>query len=272
MESSVSDVWANVSNLDPTAQDRLAGVLETRGADPRQQAMRQEFLADLPFPTNALVLDVGCGTGVLTRVLARRPGISAVVGVDPAPSLLARARELAVDLPNLTFEQADGRSLPFAEHEFDVVIFDSTLSHVTSPERALTEAFRVLRPEGVLGVFDGDYATMTVALTDHDPLQACADFMLANSVTDRRVMRRLPSLIRQCGFDLIGARSHGYVETGEGSYMLTIIDRGADMLAARGLISDATATAFKAEARRRGVEGTFFGHIAYMSTIGRKPA
>jgi SAM-dependent methyltransferase len=96
------DVWATVSQLDAATQQRLAEVLETRGADPQQQAMRRAFLAEIAFPTQARVLEVGCGTGVLTRVLARWPEVAEVVGVDVAPSLLVRARELAAGLPNLS--------------------------------------------------------------------------------------------------------------------------------------------------------------------------
>jgi hypothetical protein len=57
-------VWATVAQLDSTVQERLADVLETRGADPRQQDMRRRFLADVEMPAAADVLDVGCGTGV----------------------------------------------------------------------------------------------------------------------------------------------------------------------------------------------------------------
>jgi ubiquinone/menaquinone biosynthesis C-methylase UbiE len=201
------DVWASVFELDAAAQERLANVLETRGADPQQQAMRRAFLADVAFPARARVLEVGCGTGVLTRALARWPDVAEVVGVDPAPSLLSRARDLAVGLPNVTFQEADGRALPFADQTFDVVVFDSTLSHVPYPERALAEAFRVLRPQGWLAAFDGDYATTTVALGDHDPLQACADAMMANSVHDRWLVRHLPALVRGRGFEIVRLRA-----------------------------------------------------------------
>jgi hypothetical protein len=51
-----------------SVQERLAGVLETRGADPQQQVMRRAFLSGIKFPARAHVLKVGCGTGVLTRV------------------------------------------------------------------------------------------------------------------------------------------------------------------------------------------------------------
>lgn len=266
------DVWATVAALDPTMQMRLADVLETRGADPRQQDMRRTFLADIRMPATADVLEVGCGTGVLTRALARLPEVDTVVGVDVATSLLDKARELAADVPNLAFEQADARSLPFAGGRFDVVVFDSTLSHVPEPERALAEAFRVLRPDGLLAAFDGDYATATVALDEHDPLQKCVDAMMASSVTDRRIMRRLPALLRGCGFEPGVARGHGYVEIGDGDYMLTVIDRGADLLRASRRIGDELAEALKAEARRRVSAGAFFGHIAYASVIARRPA
>jgi SAM-dependent methyltransferase len=266
------DVWATVAELDTATQERLAGVLETRGADPVQQEMRQTFLADVAFPAVAAVLEVGCGTGVLTRALAGRPEVETVVGVDLAASLLDKARELATGLPSVRFEEADARSLPFSEASFDVAVFDSTLSHVPEPERAVAEAFRVLRPGGLLAAFDGDYATATVALDDHDPLQACVDAMMANSVTDRRVMRRLPTLLRRCGFQIARTRSHGFVDTGDGGYMLTVIDRGADMLHASNRIGEDLAAAMKAEARQRADAGAFFGHIAYVSVVAAKRA
>jgi ubiquinone/menaquinone biosynthesis C-methylase UbiE len=264
------DVYSNIAALDAAMQERLADVLETRGADRQQQELRRTFLAAIEFPADARVLEVGCGTGVLTRVIARWPGVGEVVGVDSAPSLLSKARTLAADLPNINFEEADARSLRFDPQSFDVVLFDSTLSHVPEPERALAEAHRVLRPLGWLATFDGDYSTTTVALGDHDPLQACADMTMANSVHDRWLMRRLPLLARDCGFEVSSFRSHGFVET-HGGYMLTVIDRGADMLCGSGQIGAETAAALKAEARRRVEAGAFFGHIAYVSLTARKP-
>ncbi|MGH6922386.1 MAG: class I SAM-dependent methyltransferase [Propylenella sp.] len=266
------DVWSTVTELDAATQQRLSDVLEARGADPQQKAMRQSFLSDIEFPESSRVLDVGCGTGVLTRVLAQWPRVASVTGVDPAAPLLGRARELAEDLSNIEFQEADGRSLPFEDAAFDVVVFDSTLSHVPDPKRALAEAFRVLRPGGLLATFDGDYSTTTVALADHDPLQTCVDAMMAASVNDRRVMRRLPALVAECGFEGAGFRSYGFAETAGGPYMLSVIDRGADILCASGLIGGDLAAGLKAEARRRAEAAAFFGHIAYASLSARKPS
>lgn len=104
----MADVWTTVRDLDQATQERLADVLEKRGADSQQQAMRHAFLREVPFPRDARVLDVGCGTGVLTRVLARWPNVASVVGVDPAPALLEKARAAAAGMPSASFREGDG--------------------------------------------------------------------------------------------------------------------------------------------------------------------
>jgi hypothetical protein len=142
---------------------------------------------------------------------------------------------------------------------------------VPGPEQAIAETFRVLRAGGCLAVFDGDYATTTVAVSDHDPLQACVDAMMASSVTNRRLARGLTNVVASCGFDVVSLRSFGFVETGNDGYMLTIVDRGADILCGQGHIGQETAAALKEEARRRLRGGRFFGHIAYAGLIARKP-
>jgi ubiquinone/menaquinone biosynthesis C-methylase UbiE len=233
--------------------------------------MRRAFLQEISFPPEARVLDIGCGTGVLTRVLARWTNVASAVGVDPAPALLGNARAAAVDIPNVTFEEGDARSLPFESATFDIVTADSILSHVPGAEQAIAEAFRVLRAGGCLAAFDGDYATATVALTDHDPLQVCVDAMMANSVTDRRIMRRLTNVVAACGFDVLSFRSFGFADIGNDGYMLTIVDRGADILCGQRYIAQETAAALKEEARKRLRAGRFFGHIAYAGLTARKP-
>jgi hypothetical protein len=70
-----------------------------------------------------------------------------------------------------------------------------------------------VRPGGSLAVFDGDCATTTVAIGDDDPLQMCVEAMVAHSVTDRWLARRLPALVRAYHFDVSSFRSHGFGET-----------------------------------------------------------
>jgi ubiquinone/menaquinone biosynthesis C-methylase UbiE len=267
------DVYLTISDAEPAVIEELSRVLELRAADPQQEAMRSAYLADLELERGARVVEVGCGTGAVTRALASLPETGSVVGVDPSTGFLAAARELAAGIANLEFVEGDARELPLQDGSFDAVVFHTTLCHVPDPDDALGEAFRVLRGRGRLAIFDGDYSTVTCATGDSDPLQACADAMKESHVYDRWFVRRLPALLLGAGFQVDRIRGHSYVEApSSDGYMLAIADRGADALAASGAIGAEAAGALKAEARRRSDAGEFFGHIAYVSAVATKPA
>lgn len=256
-----TDPYARITELDTVTVEALAQRIATRAADVRQHRLWQEFLARVDHD-NARVLEVGCGTGVITELIAARPGVIEAVGVDPSEGLIAHARRRA---PSLHFDVADGRRLPYPDAAFDGVVFATTLCHVPHPELALREAHRVLRPRGSLLVYDGDYVTTTVALAAQDPLQRCVDAAIAAIVHDPRLVRRLPRLVEQAGFEAGDLRSHGHIEVDQPSYLISMIDFGADQLSAAGDIAVETAAALRQEARSRAANGRFFGHISYAS-------
>lgn len=269
----MSDLYTVITQVPPEILEVVGSVLEVRAADPQHQAMLQTYLADAAIPQGAHVLEVGCGTGAVTRVLAAWPGVVEAIGVDPSPVLLAKARELAAGLANLTFKEADGRALPFADQMFDVVVFHTTLCHVPEPEAMLREAVRVLCSGGCLAVFEGDYATATLATGPGDPLEVLAVAFREGSVNDPWLVRRLPALVRSVGLRSLQVRSYGYVEAPEPGWMLpSMIGFGADALAASGRIGVDLAAALKAEAQRRIASEEYFGHIAYMSCVAHKLA
>lgn len=264
------DVYASIAEADQATQARLAEILEMRAADPQQRAMVEQYLSEIELPKGARALEIGCGPGPVTRRLAGLAEVSEVIGLDPSPVFLEKAWELAKHLPKVSFHQGDGRTLDFADKSFDFVLFHTTLCHIPEPEKALREAHRVLRPNGWLVAFDGDYATTTVAIGDYDPLQPIVEGMIANFVHDRWLARRLPKILASLGFAVMSTRSYGYTQTSEPTYMLTIVDRGADLLAATGGLAIDSAEAVKLEARRRVKAGEFFGHISFVSVIARR--
>lgn len=101
------------------------------------------------------VLDVGCGTGYLTRRMARavRPGGS-VVGVDPSPSVLAYAARNAPD--GCTFLLAGAEALPLPDSSVDVVVSSLAVHHITPADRpaAFQQIRRVVRPGGRVLIAD----------------------------------------------------------------------------------------------------------------------
>ena len=79
-------------------------------------------------------------------------------------------------------------------------------------------------------------------------------------------------MLAEAGFELIDRDGYLYLPATDSPYFLTIIDRGADSLVSDGTIGEALADGIKAEARRRAKAGAFFGSIAFVSIIARKPA
>jgi len=94
------------------------------------------------------VLDLGCGTGELTRALAAS-GIW-TIGCDISGQMLRRAAGEPGSCAGWTQLDPDWRRLPFASSSFDVVVAASVLEYLAEPAAVLAECARVLRPDGVV--------------------------------------------------------------------------------------------------------------------------
>ena len=113
------------------------------------------------------VLDVGCGTGALTRELTAVVGEQgSVCGLDFSDSMLGVAREIC---PGVAFRQGNAMALPYLEASFDVVMSSFMLMFIPDPVQAICEMRRVLRPGGrlVVSVWRGvDNNTVYKALSE----------------------------------------------------------------------------------------------------------
>jgi SAM-dependent methyltransferase len=114
------------------------------------------------------LLDVGCGPGTITIDLAHRVAPGAVVGIDRADDVIAKADDLArrQAVENVRFATGDVYALDFDDASFDVVHAHQVLQHLREPVAALREMKRVLRPGGTLAVRDSDYAAFVWAPAD----------------------------------------------------------------------------------------------------------
>ena len=97
------------------------------------------------------VLDVACGTGMVSAALVERWGCQ-VVGLDQSEAMLGRARARAAADPDLgaraSFVAGEAESLPFADGEFDHLTFTYLLRYVEDPAATLRELARVVKPGG----------------------------------------------------------------------------------------------------------------------------
>lgn len=105
------------------------------------------FLANLPDITGLSGLDIGCGEGTNTRQVAVRG--ASIIAIDVAPSFIAAAQAAERDAPlGITYQQADATALPFADEEFDFATSFMCMMDIAHVEKAVHEAFRVLRRGG----------------------------------------------------------------------------------------------------------------------------
>ncbi|MBV8445222.1 MAG: class I SAM-dependent methyltransferase [Candidatus Dormibacteraeota bacterium] len=107
-------------------------------------ALAEAVVEAMPEPVvQRHVVDIGAGTGSVARALLRRG--ASVTAVDTAPDMVDRMRNEAIDAV-----EADMLALPFEDATFDGAALSFVVSHTAEPARALSEARRVVRPDGVV--------------------------------------------------------------------------------------------------------------------------
>jgi SAM-dependent methyltransferase len=184
------DVWASVP----------------RDARPQAFRVRCRFLLAGVRPGD-VVVDVGCGLGDFSAALAAAG--AAPIGVDASPEAVRRARERH---PGLDFRVVPaGESLPLSDASADVVWAGEVLEHVVDGAALLSEARRVLRPDGRLLVstpYHGRVSTIALALAPRgferhfDPRSDHVRFF---------TRRSLALLLSDLGFDDVRVRGAGRV-------------------------------------------------------------
>jgi ubiquinone/menaquinone biosynthesis C-methylase UbiE len=148
------------------------------------------------------VLDVGCGTGYLTRHMAAQVGPDgAVTGVDPSPAVLAYARRKKrrpASAP-CTYKEGIAESLDLPDTSFDAVVTSLMLHHLPEELRpaALREMYRVLRPGGRLLV--AEFRPPTSRIGRH-LMHGGAGYAMAHNRVDL-----LDGLIADAGFEVRGS-------------------------------------------------------------------
>lgn len=121
------------------------------------QPIHQEMVTLAGLLDGQRVLDVGCGTGNLLRTTGRRHPNVALVGLDPDPRALARARRKARRAGlDVRLDHGFAQELPYPDASFDRVFSSLMLHHLDSAAKdtLLAEVRRVLRPDGLLVLAD----------------------------------------------------------------------------------------------------------------------
>lgn len=269
------DIFQSIDDQSPEVVRAVADRLEYRGTMREFVEMRDRYFDRLDLACCDRVLDLGCGTGVVTRALAKRvrPDCN-LVGSDLAADLIAVAREKtdAAGLGDrIRFEVADSRETGGADGAFDAVVAHTLISHVDDPAAMLAEAARLTRPGGTIAVFDGDYASLTFGAGDPDRNGTVVAAILETIVGNPFVLRHLPLLGVEAGLEVADFLPELLAEAGEGAFFVNLIDAYLGACVKAGAIDEGDAADWAAQQKGASENGAFFGSCYYYTYLLRKP-
>ncbi len=167
---------------------------------PQEQALFDRY----KLSGHLRILDLGCGTGEITRRLAQRYPQAQIVGVDILDGNLAIARRDSAALAGrVRYETGDAFALTYANAHFDLVVCRHMSQAVPNFPRVLDEIGRVLKPGGWLHLLSEDYAMLRMPRGARDPDRFWVDTVLPYLESigcDGRIGRHSPTLLEKRGY------------------------------------------------------------------------
>ena len=245
-------------------------ILESRGRSVGYLRMVSTLLDEVRLRPGDGVLEVGCGSGVLDRWLARRTaGAHRITGIDINPYLLREAGALARQeglKGAIEFREGNAESLPFAEQSFDVAMSVTVIEEVDA-DRMLAEMVRVTKPGGRVAVIA---RALDMPFFRHLPLSAGlkakvelpAGGIAPQGCADASLYRRL----RQTGLTQVKMLPQLVVFDRSDS---TVLEWMQDVLLSR--LSREEAGEWESARAQAEAEGTFFMAWPHHCAVGTKP-
>ncbi|CAH9017912.1 class I SAM-dependent methyltransferase [Candidatus Nitrosacidococcus sp. I8] len=161
-------------------------------------SFRQVTLNYVQLNAGMKVLDIGCGTGVLTRLAAEKIGDTGeIIGIDPSPQMISLAQKKSLQLQSTAkFKLEVIENLPFPDRSFDLVLSSLMFHHLPTDLKlkGLQEIYRVLRPDGrFLGADIGKpkYSLWWLVLWPY--------LIIPNIATN--IKGEIPNYLNQAGFE-----------------------------------------------------------------------
>jgi ubiquinone/menaquinone biosynthesis C-methylase UbiE len=271
---STLDPYRISDQLEETALETIVTRLEARGDNGDFQRMLEDYLDAMGIDSASTVLDVGCGTGVAARAIAKREGFRGrVTGIDLSPHLVAAADRLAREEGldgRFEFRAGDTHSLEIGDGVFSHVVAHTLVSHVDDPAVVVGELARVVEPGGMVAIFDGDYASVSFSHEDDDMAKEY-DEAISAIVTNPRVMRQMPRLLPSAGLELVESRAYILSEIGKADFWLSGLESFRRLVPVAGVKSKEEMDAWADGRRAESEAGIFFASSAYYAYIARRP-
>jgi SAM-dependent methyltransferase len=221
------------------------------------------------------VLDVGCGPGIDTIPISKLIGSTGIVhGIDYDAEMIEkadqRAREAGV-ADRIMHRHGDAITLPYESDYFDSCRSERLFQHLSQPQRALSEMYRVTRPGGWIAVLDSDHSSLSIDTDDVD-----IEWRLRRFHADRLLNgysgRRLYGLFRQQKLAEIAVECLPIciMDYALERYMLAV-DEAERKAIAVNVVTEEELGKMHEKLWRADKEGTFFSYVVVILAAARKP-
>ncbi len=219
----------------------------------QQPGVEEQARAALVYcslPPRARVLEIGCGTGILTAALAKALPDAQITAIDRDEHLLMEARQRCPQ-PTIHFERQNAAALPYPARWFDLAICRYVLMHQEAPLMVVGEMHRVVAPGGAAVAIEPDWGARAVY-----PPNAGESRLLELAIAARPfgwpdvlIGRKLFALFRQAGFLPVRVQASAVCQTADdvreqeaadgeaGSNLAQLIEQGRGVLLQQGLIA-----------------------------------
>jgi len=269
-----SDVWGRTSDIDESALAVMAARLENRAKHPFFRGVIADYIGALDLQRIAHVIEIGCGTGVVSRRLAAAPGFRGkIIATDMSPYLIEIARRHATDegvTARITFEVSGAANLRAETGACDLVIAHTLLSHAADPVAILAESARVLRPGGQLLIFDRDFASSALSLDSATAAKIDVADIARAFAAQPFIMRQLPKLLAEAGFAIETHRSYVIADVGHAEFFAENLSTWRRLLPVSGVVAKDDADALMDGLDAASNAGTLFWANNFYTYIARK--
>lgn len=278
---SINDPYRNILEVPEDVLESLAGEMERRSSVAEIAGMQRKVLTQAlqglcgGSSGGAVVVDVGCGTGVVSRAIAAMSGVHKVIGVDPSPHFIKRARARAKEGGLAEFVEGTCTALPLPDGSADLLVLLDVLTHVprTDHRSVMNEARRVLKDGGRILLKDRDLAGWSLTFGPTDSLSAPVETYLSAWSENRYLCRLFPSMLQQASFLPDKLEIYHVLDDAEDSYGFTqILLRSIKMHHTAGKCSAELRDAMVVEAGARLADKTFQCVLTYGACVGYKLA
>ena len=249
--------------------------LEARSRTPAQTRLRRRFLRFLQLRPGLRVLEIGSGTGSISRDAARLVGPRGqVIGVDPSRVMTQAARQLARAAgfgPCLVHSVGDGTRLRFPAGSFDRVFAVTVLLHVARSDAILDEMVRVARPGGLVAVQDQDFGSLTLDHPDRALTERIMGGVVGRMYPDPFSGRTTYGRLVRLGLRQVRLAVDVFQDTRLEPYTHAMLRRRAENAARLGIAGPRATARWLAEIERLAAKGQFAFTLNYYAARGVKP-